>query len=233
MESDDGGRHWQRRDGSPIVTPARPGALDTLLESHRTRVEATPHPEVGPAGVVVDSRGTATLFHISHHERPGAIVMTRWSGGAWQSRELDAPLLARWPDMRATGCVATIRDDDALCLLVPLTPFDGGWIDGKPSRAMGMRERTDRRLVWMVSRDTGSSFDIVPCFEPGRAFNNPSVELPTGANRIPGDRLPAFLTYDGSNAYPGGGEYYNKPVAEMLAAGEFHTTQVFVVGAGD
>ena len=81
-----------------------------------------------------------------------------------------------------------------------------------------------------IGVDTGLSH-LAAALEPGRAFNQPSVELATGANRIAAGRAPAFLFYDGSNAYPGGEEYYNKPVADMLAAREFHNTNVFAVSA--
>ena len=36
--------------------------------------------------------------------------------------------------------------DGALHVLVTLTPFNGEWLDGKPTRAMRMCERTDQRL---------------------------------------------------------------------------------------
>ena len=52
--SPDGGRSWQRLDGSAVEAPGRPEDLDLFVQSSRTRIEPTPPPELGPGGVVVE-----------------------------------------------------------------------------------------------------------------------------------------------------------------------------------
>ena len=80
-----------------------------------------------------------------------------------------------WPDMRAVGCWSTIRADDAIFALVLLTPYSPAheeWIDGRPTRAMNLRE----------------------FLAPGAVCNCPSLERPVGANVIPADRNRACFT---------------------------------------
>ena len=136
----------------------------------------------------------------------------------------------RWPDMRATDCKVTIRSDDAICALITLTPLDNAWKEGKPTRAMGMNERFDQRLVWLVSLDGGKTFTIHRLLEPGTAFNGPNVETSVGANIIPADHLPGVIYFDGSKGYPGGGDYYDrsKTITEILKSGVFRQTRVFL-----
>ncbi|MHC4884131.1 MAG: BNR-4 repeat-containing protein [Planctomycetota bacterium] len=230
VHSCNGALTWQCLDGTAVPTPARPEEMDLLIASTRPRVEPTPVPEIAPGGVVVDSCGRPTLFFLTHHDQPGEIVMAVPDGGDWQSCSIQEVLTERWPEMRARGCIPTIRSDDSFCLLVILTPLDERWSEGKPVRDMIMAENLNDRLVWMISGDGGASFTVETAVEPGTSCNNPSVEFPAGANHLPADRLPHILTYDGSNAYPGGGEYYNKSVAEMVAAGEFTTCRVNLIG---
>ena len=94
---------------------------------------------------------------------------------------------------------------------------------------MIMSEKTDERLLWLISTDGGETFSIETVLDPGVSFNNPSVEFPCGANRIDAFRNPFILYYDGTNAYPGGEEYYNKPIKEMLADGDYRTTNVWLI----
>ena len=97
---------------------------------------------------------------------------------------------------------------------------------------MRMRERVDQPLVWLFSDDGGETFVVQPFLEPGRAYNCPSVEKSVGINAIPADRLPAVLYFDGSRAYPGGGDYYEdgRSVEEILASGGFLANNVVLEG---
>ena len=231
--SNDRGRRWERADGTPVNLPARPEDLDILARNTRSRHEELPPPEIRHGGLVVDSAGQPFAFYIDHGEGPGhcRMVTTDSDGGLRQ-----VPVNQHWehcyPDMRALECSVVLRADDALCLLVTLTPFNDEWQEDKPTRAMRMRERTDQPLIWLLSVDGGETFRVEPFLEPGRAYNCPSVEKSVGINAIPADRLPAVLYFDGSREYPGGGDYYDQSqtVAEILAAGGFRTNNVILQG---
>ena len=44
--------------------------------------------------------------------------------------------------------------------------------------------------------------------------------------------LPHFVYFDGTRGYPGGGDYYDRPVEEYLAAGEFSENRFWLMGDG-
>ncbi len=228
--SDDGGLTWRRADGTPVKTPARPEDLDTFARSIEPRHEKLPRPEISQGGIVVDSHGRPYVLYLSHSERPGQLIFaTVDEAGTWQRRTISV-LEDTWPDMRVTECRAAMRSDDAICALITLTPLDDDWKDGKPTRAMHMKERADQRLAWLLSSDAGGSFSVRSVLEPGTTFNCPSVERSVGANIIPADRMPGILYFDGSQGYPGGGDYYDrsKTVAQILESGAFQQTRVFL-----
>ena len=235
MRSGDGGVTWQKADGTPVHTPARPEGMDIFARNIKSRHENMPPPEIKNGGMVLDSKGRPFAFFVNHSEKPGQLLLATVGGsGVWQHRPLSI-LEETWPDMRATECTTTIRNDDTICALVTLTPFNDAWKDGKPTRAMQMNERADQHLVWLVSSDGGKIFAIHRVLEPGKAFNCPSVEKPAGANIIPADRLPRVVYFDGSKGYPGGGDYYDrsKTVAEILQSDALRQTNVFLAGGQD
>ena len=233
MRSSDQGDSWTRADGGAVDLPARPEDLNILARNTRSRHEALPPPEIRQGGMVVDSTGRFFAFYINHGEGPGhcRMVTTDPDGGLQQ-----VPINESWeriyPTMRALECSAVVRSDDRLCLLVTLTPYNEEWQADKPMRAMRMRERVDQPLVWLLSDDGGETFVVQPFLEPGRAYNCPSVEKSVGINAIPADRLPAVLYFDGSRAYPGGGDYYEdgRSVEEILASGGFLANNVVLEG---
>lgn len=59
------------------------------------------------------------------------------------------------------------------------------------------------------------------------------VISPVGANTIPAGAFPPFVYFDGTRGYPGGGDYYEKPVSEYLETGEFHENNVIAVGVAN
>ena len=103
----------------------------------------------------------------------------------------------RAAEMGAIVCWSTISEDDALVLL---TPFNDVWIDGRPTRAMSMKERLDQRLVWLVTRaskcDRFSSQDRRTTAQAWRSQWAPTPFPPTACRgsllrwqqRIPGGR---------------------------------------------
>jgi hypothetical protein len=231
--SRDGGQRWVRADGTGVRLPARPEDLDILARSTRSRHEHLPQPDIRQGGLVVDSQGRPFAFYMDHGKGPGCCMMvTTGVDGALQQIPVHDHWERLFPDMRATGCKTSRREDDTICVLVTLTPYNEDWKEGKPTRAMSMRERHDERLVWLLSGDGGKTFEVQSFLEPGRGYNVPSVEQPRGANVVPADRLPAVLYFDGSRAYPGGGDYYDesRTVAEILASGGFRTNNVILKG---
>lgn len=231
--SRDKGQSWERADGTPAPLRARPEDLDTLARSTGRRHEPLPPPDIRQGGLVVDSNGRPSAFYLDHGMEPGhCIMVTTGADGALQKIPVNRHWESRYPDMRATGCKTTIREDDTVCVLVTLTPFNEDWIDGRPTREMSMRERSDERLIWLLTKDGGNTFEVRSCLEPGGGYNVPSVEQPRGVNTIPSDRLPAVVYFDGSRAYPGGGDYYEegRTIADILAAGEFRVNNVIIKG---
>jgi hypothetical protein len=234
VSSPDGGDSWQKADGTAVNLPARPEDMDTLAQNVFSRHEQLPPPEIKHGGLVVDSVGTPFFFYLHHTEAPGKLLAgTVDSNGQIQQQDISHHWEQLWPDMRAVGCWSTIRADDAIFALVLLTPYSPAheeWIDGRPTRVMNLRERDDQRLVWVSSEDRGQSFSVREFLEPGAVCNCPSLERPVGANVIPADRTPGVLYFDGSNEYPGGGDYYasDSSVAEILAVGGFRANNVWL-----
>ncbi len=228
--SEDGGECWKKADGTPVHLPARPEDLDTLARNAFSRHEQTPPPEIKHGGLVVDSSGQPFFFYLNHSAAPGRLIFGTVIDGAIRERTISSHLGESWPDMRAVGCWSTIREDDSICALVLLTPYPDEWLRGRPTRAMNLCERKDQRFVWLISTDGGASFQASTFLEPGESYNCPSLERPGGANSIPADRLPQVLYFDGTNEYPGGGEYYDgsMSVAEILASGGFTANNVWL-----
>ena len=233
LKSADGGKTWRKADGSLAKTPARPEDMDVFARSIRTRMERLPRPELRNFGIQVDAEGRPYVFYLSHSERPGRLLMvTLDSASHWTEKNLSPILESKWPDMRVTDGRTTIQEDDRLCILLTLSPFNDEWIQGRPSRAMSMKERTDERVALLSSADRGKTFDVESILSPGIAFNAPNLIQAVGANELKEGSVPIFLHFDGSRAYPGGGDYYQKPVIEYLKAGEFWTNNVFLYGLG-
>lgn len=227
--SSDGGHNWTRADGTPFATPGRPEVMDTLARSTESRVEKLPRVEDANCGLVVDSQSRPTILHISHRRAPGELHLVALDGaGEPQRQPLQVALARHWPDLRVTDAKATIGPDDAIWVLATLSPLNDEWIRGRPSRAMALTERNDQRLVWIATRDRGATCQVQTAIEPGRAFNAPNPELPVGANVLDGHQPPRFVYFDGTRGYPGGGDYYEKPVEEYLRLGEYTANGVYL-----
>lgn len=229
--SRDGGTNWQKADGSAVSLPARPEDLDTLARNTFSRHEPLPPPEIKHGGIVVSSTGQPFFFYLHHTLGPGRLLFgTVDAHGQIREQVVSHHCEELWPELRVTGCWSSIREDDTIDALVLLTPFNDEWINGRPARAINMRERDDQRLAWLTTRDGGGSFTVTSLLNPGVTFNCPSLERPVGANVIPGDRRPRVLYFDGTSQYPGGGDYYagDLTVAEILAGGDFRANNVWL-----
>lgn len=228
--SPDAGHSWQKADGTPIEIPASPEGMDVLGRSIESRVEQLPRMVDANCGILLDFQGRPTIVHLSHREAAGQLFLTTMGNDGKQHRQALHPALEElWPDMRVTEAKGTIDTDGMVYVLVTLSVHNEEWIRGKPSRAMGMVERNDQRLVLLRTSDRGLTSEIETVIEPGQSFNSPNIENAVGANRIEAGRVPTIMYFDGTSGYPGGGDYYDKPVEEYLEAGEFAENRVFVV----
>ena len=210
-KSPDGGKTWLKADGSVIEVPARPEDMDTLVRTTRTRVENLPRPEHRNIGVVVNAEGTPYVFYYSHGEAPGQLYAAAPdSDNIFRKRSLSYLLEEKWPGMRLTEGQVTIQEGYRICLLATLSPYNDEWLDGRPTRAMSMKSRKDQWLVLISSKD-GMHFEAESVLAPGKAYNSPNLEKPVGANHIQSSKIPKFYLFNGSSAYPGGGDYHQKP----------------------
>jgi hypothetical protein len=233
VRSADGGTSWMKANGSPVKTPARPEDMNILARSIASRVENLPRVEDSNCGLWVDSNGVPNILHLSHREAPGQLHLVSIVGSSAPVRNELHPFLEKeWPELRVTEARGTITDGDTIHVLATLTPFNEEWINGRPSRAMNMVERDDQRLVLLTTNDFGRTCFRTTVVEPGNSFNAPNLETPSGANRLTAGLLPHFVYFDGTRGYPGGGDYYDRPVEEYLAAGEFSENRVWLMGDG-
>ena len=229
-KSRDGGYSWEKADGTAIAIPARPEGMDTVARSIASRVEPLPRPEDINCAMLVDSASAPHLLWLSHRNAPGELSLVQFGEDGTQTLNRLHPVLeSEWPDYRVTGARATILSDDTIYLLVELSPLNDQWIEGRPSREMGMVERDDLCLALVKTTDFGKTCEVETAIAPGKAFNSPNMEHGVGANQMEPGRCPTFVYFDGTRGYPGGGDYYEKPVAEMLAAGEFVENRVYVM----
>lgn len=230
--SRDGGDTWEAADGRTAPVGARPEDLTVLARSTKERHEPLPPPEIKHGGIVALSDGRPVFFWLHHTDGAGRVHLGMIDGdGHRQERIISADWQARWPDMRANGCWCSVRDDDTIFALILLTPYNDEWFDGRlPMRAMNMGERRDLRLVWWISEDGGASGRVELFRDAGQAINCPSLERRVGANRIAADRTPGVFYFDGTNAYPGGGDYYadGQSVADILASGAAPANNVWL-----
>ncbi|MBC8356380.1 MAG: BNR-4 repeat-containing protein [Planctomycetes bacterium] len=219
LRSHDAGRTWQKADGTKTPVPVLPQDMDLLVEANlppRKLKDRKPEfPEVVANGnIVTDSEGRPYVLYISHLEKPGQLILaTPDERGKWNQRTiLDAE--RAYPDMRPIGSCfpVTITADNALHILLELVPFDDGWENGKPTRLMVLRSDPVKRLVRLVSTDRGKTFSVKSLIEPGTMFNMVNIERPTGINRIPPERSPAWVYFDGSPNYPGSVKVRNNNV---------------------
>lgn len=133
--------------------------------------------------------------------------------GKWTTRTITAAEQA-FPKMKPIGVSVTLSmtADDAIYLLLELTPLDDGWVQGKPLRTTVFREAPVKRLVLLVSRDQGQSFETQTLVEPGTMFNMANMERPTGGTVLPAGRTPSIIYFDGTCRYPKLGEVINNNV---------------------
>ncbi len=219
MKSLDGGESWQRADGQSVKLPARPEGMDTLARDTGDRHEPLPPPELLSQGnIVVDSGDVPYVLYLSHREQPGAVILaTPDKQGRWRQRVVEE-LQRAYPDHRPIECRGrfTIGADDTLYALLNLVPLGAGWKDGKPTRALRFNAQEPGRLVWLISRNQGQSFTVMPASLDGQVVHEANLERPVGSNQIPAGSKPAWVYFDGLSRYPKRGEVIENNVYLVL-----------------
>lgn len=206
LRSPDGGKTWERADGTQVELPCRPEQMDILARSEGDRGQKLPPPWILAQGsIVCDASGTPHVLYISHLEKPGQVVIASPdSKGEWQQLLVDAIEKAE-PNFRPVGCRGawTIDAEGGMHALLELQSLDANWTeDGKPTRET-MFATEGKKLVWLRSTD-GETFSVTPALPEGAIFNEPNVERATGFNRVA--KTPPFLYFDGESRYPKGKE---------------------------
>ena len=221
MRSRDFGKTWTRADGTPIETPATTGTIDLLEEGERAP-EATgrPKPGIQHCGIAVDSRNRPHVVYVRHTPQPmRALLKVADSKGNWHERPLDRAIAENWPGWGMTRCRVSMTENDLLCLLITLAPRehpDANWNPGKWCRpAFWLREYPKiKRIAWLESADGGRTFtarEVVP-HDPEVGTLLPTLEIPTGHNRIPAGRRPAVMYFEGLSRYTKPGEVIDNKV---------------------
>ena len=211
MKSPDGGETWTKADGTPVEVPARPEEMDALAQDRATERHEPLPPALFHAGanLTLDEAGRPHVLYYDHRIAPGQLLhATPDEGGRWQRTPIPAETFERaFPGYRPTGIESAqiLGHGGTILALVALQPLDEMWDNGLPTRAMRFATDRDKRLVWLVSRDGGRSWQTRPAIEGGD-FNSPTAERITGGNQLPADQLPPLAYFDGASRYPEAGE---------------------------
>ena len=204
MRSDDLGRTWKRADGTPITLPATMETADLLMGGEGF----DPKPGIRNDGtIVVDSQGHPyVLYYRNTPEKPGQSYLARHDGDRWQQLPLQSAMEKHHPGWAIVDSRAglSITTDDVLCLTLIVAPIDhpkAAW-NGKPLSKYFHEPAywtnyipQSKRIVWLESRDGGQTFITrrIVNPDPQRGEVQPSLERPTGFNRIPAGSYPGLL----------------------------------------
>ncbi len=231
LQSPDGGLTWRTCRGEPAATPARPCAMDVICQSTGLRHEPMPPPALAAQGnIALDPAGVPHVLYLYHLNRAGQLILASPDQrGIWRQRSIDA-LDRAYPHHRASVCrgAFTIDGDGALRALVTLTPADHPvWVGHLPSRP-GLRglsggavpERPgseDNPVVWLLSRDGGTTFEVREALPAQAEARSPKYELPVsgGPPRDPAEvRAGGILYFDRTShhlpGFPDDGGFQNR-----------------------
>ena len=207
LRSRDGGKTWEKANGTSTPIPILPENMDVLVEANlpprKLKNNYPEFPELVTNGnIVTDSAGVPYVLYISHLEKPGQLIFAAPNErGEWTQKTITAAE-RKYPDMRPIGVCfpMTITADDAFHILMELVPLGDDWVNGKPERLMNFASDPVKRLVRLVSTDGGRTFTVQAVIEPGAMFNMVNIERPAGSNTIPAGRVPPWIYFDGSCA---------------------------------
>ena len=206
MQSLDGGRSWQRADGTPVQIPARAEDMD-LLEIHHNDGSGDPAPVVLSHGCIgVDSRNVPHIFYVSHLRRAGEMILaTPDANGAWHKRIVN-PTTTGFPTHRprgeCRGCFV-VTGDDRMHLVLTLYPInDHGWTDGKPIKDAQFND-DQVRVVKLTSMDFGATWSVQQLGPPreGGGIRELNLERSSVHHPIEG-RDPYCIFFAGLSRHP-------------------------------
>lgn len=215
--SPDGGRSWERSDGTGIELPATPKTIELLAEGQGDK----PKPGLVHGGVAVDSGGRPYVAYTRHNPDPGTAHLLRLDASQrWEPLPLREAISAAWPKHGLSLVRLAITRDDRICVLgvlVPLEHPEANWnpgIWGLPD--FWLRAHPElHRVVWLESSDGGQSFrarDLAPAPKAGKGQHMPTLERPESANRLPAGRRPGVVYFEGDSDYPPDGVTLNNDV---------------------
>mgnify|MGYP002035765267 CR=1 FL=1 len=222
MRSTDFGKTWQRADGTLIELPATSRTMDVLAAGDSTY----PKPGIRNLGaIVVDSSGKPYVLYFHYNTRPPGQVflVTPDQQGNWQHLPLQAAMEKYWPGWVAIDCRSglTITEDDVICIAVKVIPrehpvaekekarwsSDAGYSTNAENARLSCesakewaRENPKKcEIAWFESRDGGKTFiaKTILTHDPEIAYQQPSLEMPTGFNRIPTGSYPGLIYFTG------------------------------------
>lgn len=195
--------------------------IDLIDEGTRAAdAKDQPKPGITHCGMAVDSNNRPYVVYVRHTPDPGRIFLITPDGnGNWDQRPLQQAVQQHWPGQAAVTCSVSMTGDDRLCLMLTLAPLEhpeANWspgIHGRP--AFWLRSFPNiQRVVWLESHDGGKSFDApnVIAHNPNRGTLLPTLERPTGFNRVADGKRPPLLYFEGLSRYREQGEIIQNDV---------------------
>ncbi len=228
MVSRDLGKSWEGADGRSIETPATSETMDVLAAGE----SCYPKPGIRNSGaIVVDSEGKPYVLYMRYNmpSQPGQVfLVTPDEGGVWRQLPIQAAMDECWPGKAVVDIRAgfSITDDDVICVAMTVIPREHGvaeeekasWEAGTgystnaenarysfESAGVWDREFPNKReIAWLESHDRGRTFEARSVIEPDPEAlqNQPSLERPTGFNRIPAGSYPGLIYFLGERRNP-------------------------------
>ena len=237
MRSTDFGKTWQRADGTPIETPATSKTMDVLAAGE----SSYPKPGIRNQGaIVVDSKGKPYVLYRRYNTRPPGQVflVTPDQQGKWQHLPLQAAMDKHWPGWAVIDSRSglTITEDDRICIALLVIPREhpvaqsekARWKTGSgystnaenarfslESAGKWSNEFPHRRgVAWFETGDGGKTFVAKAVFkrDPKVVYHQPSIEMPTGFNRIPAGSYPGLIYFAGLERNAGPNEVIDNDV---------------------
>jgi len=237
MRSTDFGKTWQRADGTPIELPATSKTMDVFAAGE----SSYPKPGIRNEGaIVVDSRGRPYVLYYHYNTRPPGQVflVTPDEQGRWQHLPLQAAMEKNWPGWAVIDCRSgfTITEDDVICIAMHIIPREHPVAESEKARwksgtgystnaenarwslesAKNWAEENSKEceIAWFESRDGGKTFTAKTVLksDPEITYHQPSLEMPTGFNRIPAGSYPGLIYFTGLERNAGPNEVIDNNV---------------------
>ncbi len=175
LKSPDSGKTWQREDGTPVELPATAKTVTPIAEGSEPGGEG-----LRCGSIAVDPAGKPhVLFSSTSTEDPvPAWIASPDGSGTFRRRavldELPAPLAARRLTMAGGLTIAPDGRRFAVLQAIKAPPGSDTW------------GHASNEIVWLESEDGAGAFtaQMASAPDPDRAHWLPSIERPTGHNRV-------------------------------------------------